>query len=122
MPLPTSRAVFTPRYHDANFIEDVKRFHTIGCSAQTRNLGESYIQGKMEEAEAAGAFFRADTLEELADKLGFAGEAKETFLATVERYNELYDARRIPILASPPIVCPPSARLPSMAAGWALLC
>lgn len=79
--------------HDANFIEDVKRFHTIGCSAQTRNLGESYIQGKMEEAEAADAFFRADTLEELADKLGFAGEAKETFLATVERYNELYDAQ-----------------------------
>ena len=79
--------------HDANFIEDVKRFHTIGCSAQTRNLGESYIQGKMEEAEAAGSFFRADTLEELAYKLGFAGEAKETFLATVERYNELYDAQ-----------------------------
>ena len=79
--------------HDADFAEDVKRFHTIGCSAQTRNLGESYIQGKMEEAEAAGAFFRADTLEELADKLGFAGEAKETFLATVERYNELYDAQ-----------------------------
>lgn len=79
--------------HDANFIEDVKRFHTIGCSAQTRNLGEGYVLGKMEEAEAAGAFFRADTLEELADKLGFAGEAKETFLATVERYNELYDAQ-----------------------------
>ena len=79
--------------HDANFAEDVKRFHTIGCSAQTRNLGEGYVLGKMEEAEAAGAFFRADTLEELADKLGFAGEAKETFLATVERYNELYDAQ-----------------------------
>ena len=79
--------------HDANFAEDVKRFHTIGCSAQTRNLGEGYVLSKMEEAEAAGAFFRADTLEELADKLGFAGEAKETFLATVERYNELYDAQ-----------------------------
>lgn len=79
--------------HDADFAEDVKRFHTIGCSAQTRNLGEGYVLGKMEEAEAAGAFFRADTLEELADKLGFAGEAKETFLATVERYNELYDAQ-----------------------------
>lgn len=79
--------------HDANFAEDVKRFHTIGCSAQTRNLGEGYVLGKMEEAEAAGAFFRADTLEELADKLGFVGEAKETFLATVERYNELYDAQ-----------------------------
>lgn len=48
---------------------------------------------KMEEAEAAGCFFRADTLDELADKLGFTGEAKDTFLATVERYNELYDAQ-----------------------------
>ena len=32
-----------------------------------------------------------DTIEELADKLGFTGEAKDTFLATVDRYNELYD-------------------------------
>ena len=76
---------------DANILEDVKRFHTIGCSAQTRNMGMDYIQGKMDEAEAVGAFFKADTIEELAEKLGFTGEAKETFLATVERYNELYD-------------------------------
>ena len=34
-----------------------------------------------------------DTIEELADKLGFTGEDKENFLATVERYNELYDAQ-----------------------------
>ena len=76
---------------DANILEDVKRFHTIGCSAQTRNMGMDYIQGKMDEAEAVGAFFKADTIEELAEKLGFTGEAKATFLATVERYNELYD-------------------------------
>ena len=79
--------------HDDNWYEDVQRFHTIGCSAQTRNGGPDYVLPKMEEAEAAGCFFRADTLDELADKLGFTGEAKDTFLATVERYNELYDAQ-----------------------------
>ena len=76
---------------DANILEDAKRFHTIGCSAQTRNGGEKYIQGKMDEAIEAGALFKCDTLDELADKMGFTGVAKDTFLATVERYNELYD-------------------------------
>lgn len=76
---------------DANILEDSKRFHTIGCSAQTRNGGEKYIQGKMDEAIEAGALFKCDTLDELADKMGFTGAAKDTFLATVERYNELYD-------------------------------
>ena len=76
---------------DANVLEDTKRFHTIGCSAQTRNGGEKYFQGKVDEAVAAGTLFVCDTIEELADKLGFTGEAKDTFLATVDRYNELYD-------------------------------
>ena len=76
---------------DANILEDAKRFHTIGCSAQPRNGGEKYIQGKMDEAIEAGALFKCDTLDELADKMGFTGAAKDTFLATVERYNELYD-------------------------------
>ena len=76
---------------DANILEDAKRFHTIGCSAQTRNAGVEYIQKQMDSAEEKGCFFKADTIEELADKLGFTGEAKDTFLATVDRYNELYD-------------------------------
>ena len=76
---------------DANILEDAKRFHTIGCSAQTRNGGEAYLQGKMDEAIEAGALFKCDTIEELADKLGFTGEAKDTFLSTIDRYNELYD-------------------------------
>ena len=76
---------------DANVLEDAKRFHTIGCSAQTRAGGETYFQGKVDEAVADGSLFVCDTIEELADKLGFTGEAKDTFLATVERYNELYD-------------------------------
>ena len=76
---------------DANILEDAKRFHTIGCSAQTRNAGAEYIQKQMDNAEKEGVFCKADTIEELADKLGFTGEAKDTFLATVDRYNELYD-------------------------------
>ncbi len=76
---------------DANILEDAKRFHTIGCSAQTRTAGAEYIQKQIDNAEKEGVFFKADTIEELADKLGFTGEAKDTFLATVDRYNELYD-------------------------------
>ena len=77
---------------DANILEDVKRFHTIGCSAQTRNGRRgvySETDGRVQSEK--GCFFKADTIEELADKLGFTGEAKDTFLATVDRYNELYD-------------------------------
>ena len=34
---------------------------------------------------------KADTIEELADKMGFTGADKDNFVATVARYNELYD-------------------------------
>ena len=60
---------------DANILEDAKRFHTIGCSAQTRNGGEKYIQGKMDEAIEAGALFKCDTLDELADVKTAVSEA-----------------------------------------------
>lgn len=75
--------------HDSNYMEDVIRFHTIGCSAQSRTPGrmEQLLGQYVEE----GLIFQADTLEELADKLGFDADAKANFLATVERYNELYD-------------------------------
>lgn len=78
--------------HDANFEEDVKRFHTIGCSAMSRNV-PGMMASQIETHIENGIMFKADTLDELADKLGFTGDAKETFLATVERYNELYDAQ-----------------------------
>ena len=79
---------------DSNAADDVNRFQTQGCSAGTwkrtltpgTNPSEAYAK-EIEE----GTIFEAQTLEELADKLGFEGEAKETFLATCERYNELYD-------------------------------
>ena len=40
-------------------------------------------------AEGADGYYCADTLDELADYLGFEGDTKETFLATVEEYNEM---------------------------------
>ncbi|MCD7819842.1 MAG: FAD-binding protein [Lachnospiraceae bacterium] len=76
--------------HDANYYEDCVRFHTIGCSAQSRS-SEEYYDSQIETAMEAGVMFKADTLEELADQLGFEGDAKDTLLATIERYNELYD-------------------------------
>ena len=76
---------------DANMLEDAKRFHTIGCSAGTRKNTMEGLEKTFASAEEKGCFFRADTIEELADKMGFTGDAKDTFLATVERYNELYD-------------------------------
>ena len=76
---------------DANMLEDAKRFHTIGCSAGTRKNTMEGLEKTFASAEEKSCFFRADTIEELADKMGFTGAAKDTFLATVERYNELYD-------------------------------
>ena len=76
---------------DANMLEDAKRFHTIGCSAGTRKNTMEGLEKTFASAEEKGCFFCADTIEELADKMGFTGDAKDTFLATVERYNELYD-------------------------------
>ncbi len=76
--------------HDANYFEDIQRFHTIGCSAQARNV-PGMMEGQIARYVEEGLIFQADTLEELADKLGFDADAKTSFLATVERYNELYD-------------------------------
>ena len=79
---------------DANAKEDIMRFNTIGCSRQIQQQLAAH-EGTLEEFFAdkieEGTIFVADTIEELADKLGFEGEAKETFLAEVDRYNTLYD-------------------------------
>ncbi len=75
---------------DAGMPEDVQRFHTLGCSAQTRSDPERMLKMFDQQVEKGNAF-KADTIEELADLMGFKGEAKENFLATVSRYNELYD-------------------------------
>lgn len=66
------------------------------------DMSKTRLDEAMESARKAGAegytpppgpvplsspVYAADTLEELADRLGYAGEAKETFLASVARYN-----------------------------------
>ena len=76
---------------DSNVASDVQRFFTLGCSAMTRMQGENLIPNTIEPQVEAGLVKKADTLEELADMLGFTGKAKENFLATCARYNELYD-------------------------------
>ena len=43
-------------------------------------------------AEGANGYFCADTLEELADDLGFEGTARENFLAAVEEYNAVCES------------------------------
>ena len=73
---------------DANILEDAKRFHTIGCSAQTRNAGAEYIQKQMDNAEKEGVFFKADTIEELAALLDVPADELQK---TIDRYNELCD-------------------------------
>ena len=37
----------------------------------------------------AGTIYRADTLDELADLLGYKGAAKQNFLDSIAHYNEL---------------------------------
>ena len=76
---------------DSNVVSDVQRFFTLGCSAITRMQGDALIEKTIEPQVEAGLVKKADTLEELADLLGFTVKAKENFLATCARYNELYD-------------------------------
>ena len=82
---------------DENAADDVNRFQTQGCSAGTwkRTLtpGTSPADAYAKEIEE-GTILKADTLEELGAKLGFEGEALDTFLATCARYNELYDLQQ----------------------------
>lgn len=85
---------------DSNLKEDVKRFSTIGCSRQTQQLLAKEADTPLDQIYAKelekGVMVKADTMDELADKLGFEGEAKETFLAEVEKYNGFYDAQEDP--------------------------
>lgn len=85
---------------DAKAPEDVKRFATIGCSTggmwmvNFPNVDEwlAAIE-QMMHADTA-PIKKADTLDELADMLGFQGIDKETFLAQVDSYNTAFDNQR----------------------------
>ncbi len=92
---------------DSNYWSDVVAFHTTICSRVVavpgaRNSevlpnvmpckdGEQFYNVYIKPALDSGKLMQADTLDELADKLGFEGEYKENFLKSIERYNELCD-------------------------------
>lgn len=88
---------------DANYFENIKQFETMGCSRMYPFPNGAHNDGtydyKPEDFEAdakatvdscveKGLVMKADTLEELAEKMGLP---VETFVATVNRYNELAD-------------------------------
>ena len=52
---------------------------------------EQFYNVYIKPALDSGKLMQADTLDELADKLGFEGQYKENFLKSIERYNELCD-------------------------------
>ena len=97
---------------DANWKNDIYRLHTTGCSTICYREGadhdawpemvDEWIAPEMEQFVEAGYIQKADTLDELADKLGFEGAAKETFLATCERQNENFDAQVDPDFGKEP--------------------
>ncbi len=80
---------------DANAAEDILRFDTIGCSAFAKQMMaagmpiDEFCEASLEQ----GIMVKADTLEELADAMGFEGSDKEAFLDQVERYNAQFDAQ-----------------------------
>lgn len=79
---------------DANFASDVERFHSLGCASLTNlivNVMGAGTDGFLQDWIDKGIVIKADTLEELADGLLLEGDHKKNFLASIERYNELYD-------------------------------
>jgi succinate dehydrogenase/fumarate reductase flavoprotein subunit len=79
--------------YDADYSNDWDTFHTLGCSSLARLRKDSFVQ-MIDAYVEKGIVQRADTIGELSEKLGFTGTDKDTFLATVNHYNELYDAGR----------------------------
>jgi succinate dehydrogenase/fumarate reductase flavoprotein subunit len=80
---------------DSNWKEDVTRFHTIGCSTLLQWDGGNHHPEGLDAVEQAingmiekGLVFKADTIEELAGKLGIDSA---NLTKTAARYNELYD-------------------------------
>ena len=80
---------------DANAKEDIMRFETIGCSMITQMVAMMPDELDVLYADdiERGFMARAESIEELADKLGFEGENKQAFLDEVDRYNSFYDAQ-----------------------------
>lgn len=86
---------------DSKYAEDCEKFATHGCSRLYPHVNGTnpvfpmdYVQAMNADLQDQGYIVEADTIEELADKMGFTGADKDTFVATVARYNELYDMQK----------------------------
>lgn len=78
---------------DSKYPEDCEKFATHGCSRLYPHVNGTapvfpmeIVIGMNEDLEEQGYIVQADTVEELAEKLGLP---VDTFTATVEHYNEL---------------------------------
>ena len=81
---------------DGNAAKDIARFSMIGCASYTTGIvasGAMSVEEFIQFDGGSSTFAKADTLDELADKLGFAGADKEAFLKSCDEYNALYDAQ-----------------------------
>lgn len=76
---------------DANFCDDVVKFDKLGCASLTIIRREAFMEegGTFDQMAEEGTLVKADTLEELAKGLNLP---VDTFLATVERYNEIAES------------------------------
>ena len=96
---------------DGNASDDILRFSTVGCSAFANQMMAAGmpIDEFCAVALEQGVMVKADTLEELAEKMQLP---KEEFLAQVDEYNEMFDnqedtqfgkeAYRLSALRTPP--------------------
>lgn len=80
---------------DSKYTEDCKRFETHGCSRLYEHKNGTapvftmdMVVGMNEGLINDGFIVKADTIEELAEKLGIP---TDNFKATVDRYNELFE-------------------------------
>ncbi len=73
---------------DSNYCDDVVKFDKLGCASLSIITREMDMAegGTFDQMAEQGTLVKADTLEELAEGLNLP---VDTFLATVERYNEI---------------------------------
>ena len=90
---------------DGSYWEDIERFDTCGCSRLFPAPSGTAFNADVYDCEAitkehldsfwlapqieSGALKQCDTLDELAEAMGFDADRAATFKANVERYNEL---------------------------------
>jgi len=85
-------AIVTGAVLKSSSIKTIGLCHSVQCCCDNimGSVGMTYDEYTAASQES-GILMKADTIEELADMLGFTGQDKDNFLAEVERYNGFYD-------------------------------